>query len=426
MYGIILIIAVIVISGLIAYMGDKIGMKVGKKRISLFGLRPKYTSVIITILTGVLIATITLTIILVTNNGVRQAIFRIQEVLVKIDNLNQQLTLKDQELKGMKQEIATKSEELIKLQEQRDTLEDKLRQTQQEFERALADLRQARDDIQLLEENRDELKKRIAGLKEQRQDLEEKISDLNDQIASLTENYQRARDLASQFQATTEYFMTKYYMGEDLVYQRGDIIYSDVIEGGQSQEKTIKELTLFLERANEEVKKHPVKVDEKLGTALWLQDEDIFSVAKAILNIEGRVIVNLVAYVNVPKNERVYARFSLNRDFVVFKQGELIAGTTIDAGQPPGQLEQELEELLRNINVKAIQKGLLADNQGSVGSIDFSRFYQILNQIQSYQGEVEIKVYAREDIWREDRLSSNLEFSIQPVEGNATDEGSSE
>ena len=43
MYGVLLIVVVIGLSGLIAYLGDRIGMKVGKRRISLFGLRPKYT-----------------------------------------------------------------------------------------------------------------------------------------------------------------------------------------------------------------------------------------------------------------------------------------------------------------------------------------------------------------------------------------------
>ena len=60
MIGVLLIIAVILLSGLIAYLGDQIGMKVGKKRISVFGLRPKYTSIIITVFTGVLIAALLL------------------------------------------------------------------------------------------------------------------------------------------------------------------------------------------------------------------------------------------------------------------------------------------------------------------------------------------------------------------------------
>ena len=52
MSGIQLVIGLISAGGAIAYFGDRIGMKVGRKRLTLFGLRPKHTSIIITIVTG--------------------------------------------------------------------------------------------------------------------------------------------------------------------------------------------------------------------------------------------------------------------------------------------------------------------------------------------------------------------------------------
>jgi len=47
MSGIILIVILLVASGLIAYAGDYVGRKAGKKKLSIFNLRPKYTSRII-------------------------------------------------------------------------------------------------------------------------------------------------------------------------------------------------------------------------------------------------------------------------------------------------------------------------------------------------------------------------------------------
>ena len=46
----------VVIGGIIAFIGDRIGMKVGKKRLSIFGLRPKHTSMLITVITGIVVA----------------------------------------------------------------------------------------------------------------------------------------------------------------------------------------------------------------------------------------------------------------------------------------------------------------------------------------------------------------------------------
>lgn len=54
--GLKILVIIAIMGGLIAYMGDKLGTKVGKRRMSLFGLRPKHTSIIVTIVTGLLVA----------------------------------------------------------------------------------------------------------------------------------------------------------------------------------------------------------------------------------------------------------------------------------------------------------------------------------------------------------------------------------
>ena len=69
MYGLALIAIIAVMGGAIAYIGDKLGTKVGKKKLSIFGLRPKYTSVIVTIITGILISAATLGLLTPTITG---------------------------------------------------------------------------------------------------------------------------------------------------------------------------------------------------------------------------------------------------------------------------------------------------------------------------------------------------------------------
>ena len=60
MFGLRLILILAVVGGLIAFIGDKLGSKIGKKKLSVFGLRPYHTSVLMTVITGILIASITL------------------------------------------------------------------------------------------------------------------------------------------------------------------------------------------------------------------------------------------------------------------------------------------------------------------------------------------------------------------------------
>ncbi|NLJ83661.1 MAG: DUF3084 domain-containing protein [Halanaerobiaceae bacterium] len=425
MYGVLLIVVVIGLSGLIAYLGDRIGMRVGKRRISLFGLRPKYTSIIITVLTGVIIASLTITIILATNNGVRQALFNIQQVLVRLedsrnqlDYMNHQMYLKDIELKEKEEEIKVIELELSRLQEQKEQLEKenqildeqinelegKLSTIVLEYEAAQQDIDYLTETIKNLDATREGMERQLARLQSERKSLEEQIQVLNMEIARVNQ----------ELSDTT----IRYYL-QDLVYQKGDIIYLDVIEKGESQEEIIDSIAAYLDRANQEVLKQPVEVAPETGTALRLNIGEIAALTRIILESESeRFIVYLVANVNVSQNSYVPARFQINEDFIVFKQGDLIASKIIRAGASVIELERALNELLDLININSIRKGIIT-NQGSIGSIEFSSFYQILRRVQDMSGNVEVKVIATEDIWREDgwnnQFSNKILFDVVPA-----------
>ena len=55
-----ILVAGAVLSGLVAWLGNKLGRQVGRRKMSLFGLRPRHTSNVITVATGSLIFLVTL------------------------------------------------------------------------------------------------------------------------------------------------------------------------------------------------------------------------------------------------------------------------------------------------------------------------------------------------------------------------------
>jgi cell division protein FtsB len=105
MYSISIVIILVVVGGLIAYLGDRIGMKVGKGRLSLFGLRPKYSSIIVTIVSGVLIAVISLGLILLVSERSRVAMFELDNLLEEIEKSQVELKSLRQEKQELKGEI---------------------------------------------------------------------------------------------------------------------------------------------------------------------------------------------------------------------------------------------------------------------------------------------------------------------------------
>src|SRR5690606_8633963 len=80
LYGVRLILILAVLGGISAYLGDRIGLRVGRRRLTLFGLRPKHTSVLITILTGILIVAVSLAVLSIASEDVRTALFRMREL----------------------------------------------------------------------------------------------------------------------------------------------------------------------------------------------------------------------------------------------------------------------------------------------------------------------------------------------------------
>ena len=82
------IIVSIVISGVIAYLGDALGTLVGKKRLSLFGMRPRFTALFVAISTGIIITLSTFGIGMMLSDDVRLALFSIEKLKKDISLLS--------------------------------------------------------------------------------------------------------------------------------------------------------------------------------------------------------------------------------------------------------------------------------------------------------------------------------------------------
>jgi hypothetical protein len=97
--GIALILAITIVAGVIAYIGDRVGHQVGRKRLTLFGLRPKYTSTVVAVATGMLIALSVTLAALIGSGYVRTAFFRIGQLNAQINQLQAQAVAQENELK---------------------------------------------------------------------------------------------------------------------------------------------------------------------------------------------------------------------------------------------------------------------------------------------------------------------------------------
>ncbi len=97
--GYILIGVMLILGGIIAVSGDRIGTKVGKARLTLFKLRPRQTATLVTIVTGTLISGSVLTLIFGASEQLRTGVFDLQKIQRKLsdtkENLDRALAQKD-------------------------------------------------------------------------------------------------------------------------------------------------------------------------------------------------------------------------------------------------------------------------------------------------------------------------------------------
>ncbi len=89
--GYILILAIILLGGAIATVGDRIGSRVGKARLSLFNLRPKKTAVLVTIMTGSITAATTLGLMLAANRQLRDILFKTENIIRQNQQVQREL-----------------------------------------------------------------------------------------------------------------------------------------------------------------------------------------------------------------------------------------------------------------------------------------------------------------------------------------------
>ena len=245
------LLLLIAASGYIAYIGDLIGRRMGKRRLSLFGMRPKHTAILITIWTGVVIAAATVGVAMSIVPGFRQVILEGEELAAKNASLrtdNTELTQQYQKSQTAAANLETqlttlrgqetKLRELNKREQQLNTrLEGQnaeLKRQNAEFVRVTNQLRQARQrltrtNVQLtrsngnlhgeigrLEQRRRQLASNVRKLTSDNTRLARELSDVKKIVAQEQKSYRALQKLNQDLSHTASR-----YKSEDPLYSDG-------------------------------------------------------------------------------------------------------------------------------------------------------------------------------------------------------------
>ncbi|NCJ06917.1 DUF3084 domain-containing protein [Synechococcales cyanobacterium C] len=194
MTGYILILAIIFLGGAIATLGDRIGTRVGKARLSLFNLRPKNTAVLVTILTGSLISTSTIGILLATNRELQDALLRFDEIRQQSEQATEELNLALDEKAAVEDELALSRAELTEAVR-------RLRRVNESLTNAIARERESETQLRILQRRFQEAQANLSASVAQAQELRSEIQRLSTEEQQLRTEQQRLVAQRDQAQA---------------------------------------------------------------------------------------------------------------------------------------------------------------------------------------------------------------------------------
>lgn len=399
-YVIIVIASLIVASGVIAYVGDVLGSYIGKKRLSLFGTRPKRTGQIIGVGAGVAITLVTLGVSALLFRGAVNTIFNAQavsqrlaelevqeknllqqvqglevqkeevqlaldEAQTKIDNAESQQQAAEAErdsaleevtaLEAQQAELEANAEKLqIELQE----LQTQLTTASSDLEKANTDLANAKDELSTANEQREsalaeaedakaaaaQAVTEVAALKSQIEVAGQNLNAKNTELAEQTQALETARENLTMAQAevqNAEQDLAEAQQAREVAMRERD--------AAQSRVTSLQESQGVLEAALQTIQRQ-VDDFERQAVDLEVQNESLVAQNQQLLEDSSTL--------NTANNELKEQNKDLTNSIAILDTQAESLKTQVLA------LNQQLEEQARELT--AVQEQILATNSGEL------------------------------------------------------------
>lgn len=422
MYGLALIAIIAVMGGAIAYIGDKLGTKVGKKKLSIFGLRPKHTSIIVTIVTGILISAATLGLMTAVSWDVRTALFGMEELKAELVSLTSEVDLKNKELELSRTELETKTaeytaistkvketieqlnrslKELDEVTNERDKASAALTVLQRDYAVAQRDLVSYQQNIKSLQATKQELDDRIAG-------LNTKINELNTAKTELQNDLDHLNEVAASLKQGLQIVKEG-----TVVFRTGEVLATVVVDGGKGLEATARALGEAIYKTNGIIL-DKLNVTDKNLEILWIARSDFEQAAALIAQTDQDVIVRISAVGNTVYGEPVIGRLELFPNHLIYRKGETIYSKIVTVSGEPHQAEETVMAFLQQVNMAAVKKGILPDPiQGTVGSMSGSELFETINKVGRQRGKIELAAITEQDTYTGGPI--RIEITIKKV-----------
>jgi uncharacterized protein (DUF3084 family) len=348
----------VLLGGTLSHLGDHLGTYVGKKRLSLFGIRPRHTAVLVNFSTGALITLATLVGAVLISADYREALLGVQEKKAE----RELLTRENASLVASQRELSAR-----------------LAATEPRLKKVEEDLRRA-------DAAREVLNREIEKLEKAKREEEEKVRAKESERVALP-------------------------LGSPLL-PRPLLVAADV-ERGELREKLIS----MLEEIRASVKSVGLKVrvpgEDRVERDLVGAVHDKIRQIRAFLKkrtgqeadgpVPSQLYIRPLARKNhVPGDEFSSIQFEILPNWVIYRKGDEIAHTALDGRLPEEKLLQQLFNFDTRIQEEMQKRGVLQEalmnRLGRVSASLLWSFTKIVGRVKELRGWATLRLVTTDDI----------------------------
>lgn len=353
MTGWLLILAVLILGGVLSTLGDRLGSRIGKARLSLFQLRPRKTAVLVTVLTGSLISALTLGLMVAVSERLRVGLFQLDQLEARLSN--------------SRKALQTSGAQLARTKNQ-------LHQAQGERKRAEADRRRAdqgrataQGQLKQVEARAQQLRAALAPLQQRRKQLEAERDRLGRDVKARDGELRQLQERTTRGQLEL-----KQLEGKVLALRSGDVVLSSaqplIVAQVAIPKPTLAKQVVedLLRQANLRAFEQVLPGQKPDRQLLLIPRSEVLKVEQAIRN-GGSWVVSILSAGNVLRGEnQVLAFTDVRPNQRVVNKGQVLASVTLDPLElSSDQVRARLNLLLAAARTEAMRQGSLA------GSIQF-------------------------------------------------------
>lgn len=358
-----LIFSLVFGSAALSVFGDSLGSKYGKKRVTLFGLRPRRTSQLITAITGALIAVGILAVMSAISQDVRTALFGMKLLKQQMYDLQFQLTRSEENAQQARIDLAEASASLDLTGFELDTM---------------------KNDQLILEQQKQELEATLTLLREESEQLRHDLKTMKSEAIAVNAN-------ALLGQAAFEPGMNEHEIIAGLIELRRQIRLN-ILERISNQS-----FTQLRDVPIDYVPEEAEALIHKLMSADMRQYVRASSGENYTVGEDAGIMIRIESGTSIlvyPKGTPVYRKFFMN-----------------DRVSRRGSAEEMLHVFLRELRTKAVNDGILPEPAtGNVGTLEGEEFFDAVDSLEGIHGPVIITALAARDIYTEGPVAISIIF----------------